>query len=258
MRAHTIRHSRLLLVLLSLFVRYAYLLYFNKFSLFVHPKLHIFTYLMIACILMILIYMVLMLDTKKIIKNYSMSWTASIVFVMLWLLPALGAQLDPSILPIVDMSTVQENNRWGSSNWTPMNEANSDMGSYTDTAFVIKLVERDSEWNILLTQDNYHGTIMEVMKQSDTYVWDSIKAYGIVFKGREYKENEFGVGLYQMSCCAADAQIVWMKFMTDWVVPRVGQWVSIVWVMQKDDQWELIVVSNRIRPIPPLDDPYVY
>ena len=132
------------------------------------------------------------------------------------------------------------------------------MGMYEDKAFVIKKVERDWNGKIVLTQNNYHWTITEIYMRTDVYIWERIKGFGLVYKGKDYGDNEFGVWLYQMTCCAADAQIIWMKYMTAWVVPHIGQWVEVTWIVEKDDAWELIISSDNIVPIPPMDDPYTY
>ena len=71
MRSH-LRHSRLLIVLCGLFGRYAYLFNQGAFSFFVHPRLHVFTYLMMGGIVCLLIYMAVTVDTHKVTR-YSLS-----------------------------------------------------------------------------------------------------------------------------------------------------------------------------------------
>lgn len=201
--------------------------------------------------------MVLTIDEENPITHYSNKWLASIVFLMIGLLPALGAQLDPSILPVVDMNSLQQNNQ-DVQEWLSMDEISGDGGKYADKVFVIKVVEYDNDWNISMTQDTYQWTIMEIFKRSESYIWERIKTFGVVFAWREYKKNEFWVWLFQMSCCAADAQIIWMKHTTSWVPPHEGQRVEVLGTIERNDEWLLVVVAETIRPIPALKDPYLY
>jgi len=204
--------------------------------------------------------MTFLIGEKKSIFRYSIKWTASLLFLMVALIPALWSHLDPSIIPIADMSTTRSSvhTKTSPSPETILSEANSDMGMYQDVAFVIKKVERDSEWNIILSHNDYSTTITELYMHTNDYIWEHIKGYGIVYNSKDHTEQQFGVWLYQMTCCAADTQIVWLTYTTDSSVPIVGQWVEVEWVVELDDEWQPLIVTKNILPIPSIDDPYVY
>jgi uncharacterized membrane protein YcgQ (UPF0703/DUF1980 family) len=94
--------------------------------------------------------------------------------------------------------------------------------------------------------------------RTDVYVGEKIKWSGVVFRSPEDLPNEFGVGIYYMTCCAADAQLVWLKYRTDKVVPHVGQRVEIAWIVDQDEEWKPIINTQSIMPIAPMEDPYTY
>jgi hypothetical protein len=119
-------------------------------------------------------------NSHKLISKYSLKWTISIVFLIVALFPALGAQLDPSILPVADMSNFIKseveivNDQWYAEEDSnlPWDDVRSMLESIYDEALVIKRVNvmkmEVYDWKkiiIILLQQNYICVLMYMLEK---------------------------------------------------------------------------------------------
>ena len=226
-------------------------------------------------------YMILMIWERHIVQ-FSFKWTLNILLIIILWIPALSAQLHPSFLPVADITTLKQQEKkisgvvWRhddlpktrslddlwieiSGSFTMQEQTNNEKKDRYENAFVFTPVLRDENGTILLTKENYHNTITELYLHPEVYVWENISLFWVVFIWRDDLPNEFWVWLYYMTCCAADAQLLGLRFQTSGVVPHVWKWVEVTWEIAVDKiSWHPLIILEELVPISPLEDPYMY
>gem|GEM_PF-5033006 len=128
-------------------------------------------------------------------------------------IPAMNAQLDPDILPVADLEDRIRNIK--------------NKGNKADQIKGTKEKNQTKEQHILMTKENYYETIKGIYEQTAEYNGKTIETSGIVFQRRTNESGEFGVGLYYMTCCAADSQLLGLRYKTTKDVPPTGKRVKV-------------------------------
>lgn len=217
---------------------YVFLFISGTFSLFVHPRLHWLTYVFITGLAILILYGVLGMDMKDEKIVHSLFWAEALFFLVVAIMLAGRSTLHPASVLVADMATV----------FVSKNQ------SSTTTDIV-----RDDEGILQMTADSYYKTIVTIYGHTKKYLWERLASRGIVFKGEGDRVDEFGVGMYYMTCCAADAQLVWLKYrMVSGDPPPVWERVEVVWTIDETQDGEPVILVEKIDSIDPIKNPYIY
>lgn len=79
---------------------------------------------------------------------------------------------------------------------------------------------------IQIDNSNFIDALNDIYQYPKAFEGKKIKIYGKTFKDSLLKENEFGIGLWDIVCCVLDMQLVGYIFETDKEV-KVGSWYEI-------------------------------
>lgn len=251
-----------------------YLVKSNNLQHFIHPRLHVLTYLAIF-VLILLIVEEMRVVRRRGYKKFKLGYC-------LFFLPLLLAMVNTEV--IGDTSVAQVNG-------TVINGLSENTQASTDTK---RTVESDAHISLeeaalkprishgivkaitehkgpdpyLVTDDVLLEFLERIHSDIEPLIGKKVRYVGMVYKADEFKDTELVVGRMLMFCCAADMQLVGIlsetqeakAFVNDDWVEVTGVLSSIEYKMpgEKIASEMPYLIIETIEKIEPPEEPYVY
>ncbi len=238
--------------LLAYEVLMVYLIYSNRISVFLNPKMNKYIYFSIAVIFILLIVEFYDLFKKKYYSRVSVS-------IIMFLIPL--------VLIIYQSAPEKRSNTQTQSAASVGNLFRKlDTLEKEETASLENMSdEEEAKYFMDSLNDSYNDLYDNGFKK---YNGKEFEISGMVFFDEKLKGNEFAVTRLLMTCCAADAANV--GFLVEYNGDEIfeeGEWVRVKGTMGKGKQFNKVldkeeevpkIIIKSIKKITPPSSPYVY
>ncbi|MFZ5351699.1 MAG: TIGR03943 family putative permease subunit [Bacillota bacterium] len=230
---------------------------------FINPSLRIFTYFSTVAFLLMAV-----VQAKKVISAFkensgSISRYVKLSYIVFCIPLILGFALPAKAL---DSFMIEKKgfNIEAAVQSSAAKDANSKPKSSDSVGTNTYDAESDiNKMDVIKLEDwNFASIIEQLYADIDKNIGKEVEVKGFIFKTQELKENQFVIGRYIVTCCAADAEIIGLLCnSSDAAELAIDQWVIVKGIINKVavDDMEIPVID--VTSIEKTDRPpseYVY
>jgi putative membrane protein len=241
----------------------------GKVELYVHPRIVPYIKFGMAAMLFIAIFMIkdiFKINRKKVnVANYAMFIIPLVMAFSIQAKAMDSTDLAGKNINISEQSTntQQDNTTGGGASTASSIGSNSSLSNaYQNQISPQPKVLQMQGDTVVVTENDFVPWLNEISSNLDKYDGKKIQITGFVYKHQSYKENEFVVGRFMMTCCTADLQLAGLMCnYTKASNYKNDTWVKISGKIKKVDykgQKINIIVVDAIEKADKPQNQYVY